>query len=213
MSLKNSVHYNYLLIGKKHIPMTILNETIFFEIKKMLLPILEKTNIAKVRINVIQYADKKQGRLSWKDEKLLPVINEYKNESGDFSFSHLSAEFPSIDSAYKNGTTSEVFIVFENDKYLGKINSEGECGFFLSLREDIFESLGKDKVLETVKSISSLFDECKILYHKRTWWYSFDIKEQLDNESEEEALQDVSPYRALDNLTKKLYSNWVEIKL
>jgi hypothetical protein len=56
---------------------------------------------------------------------------------------HITAEFPSIDAAYKRGDSVEVYLDIENDSPYGRRKSDGECGLFLSLREDVFMAAGE----------------------------------------------------------------------
>lgn len=207
------MHYNYMIVGKKHSDLTLLHDKVFPLIFKKTEPILEHTNIKKCRVSALQNGGSiKLGRLKWSLESLIPVCENYKNYE-KFYFTTLYAEFPSIDVSYKNNESTEVYIQAENDSFWGNIKSEGDCGIFISIREDIYDKIGKEKAESVIKDLQSLFDEYKTIYHKRTWWYSHSIKEQFDNESEEQALQDVAPYRYTDKLTSKLYKNWKEIKL
>ena len=207
MSL-GSIHYNYLFIGKKHIDLTLLNDSIFPQIIEAINPLLAFTNVKKCKIAADQYVNQskiKLGRPRWDMESLMPICQNYKQypDSGSFHFGFLSAEFPSIESAYKRQDTVDIYLYIENDLFWGKLKSDGDCGLFLSLREDIFELAGEALIRQVLQNIYKIFDSGKVLFHKRVWWSK--------SKKEESALQDVMPFRAVDKLYKSNYEKWSEL--
>lgn len=201
-------HNNYLFVGKKHCDFTLLNKDVFPLIMDAVNPLLSFTNIKKCRITAHQIANTKTvkfGRPRWSKEGLMPIIQNYEQytEEDDFHFLHLVAEFPSVVSAYNRKETVDIYIYLENDLFWGKAKSDGDCGLFLSLRNDIYENTGENLVMQVLKQLSKLFDEVKILTCQRTWWSK--------SKNEESALQDVCAWRVHNKQYSKNYSNWKEI--
>ncbi len=208
MSLSR-LHYNYLFIGKKYCDLTVLNDNVFPILMDAVNPLLAYTNIKKGRIACDQWVnceEIKLGRPRWSKESLLPICQNFRQypDNDTFRFGSITAEFPSIDSAYKRKETVDIYFYFENDLIHHKVKAGGDCGFFISLREDIFEAAGEALVMQVLKNIYSLFDSAKVLFHKRTWW---------SNSKNESALHDVAPWRAIDEDLSSRYRNWVEIAL
>lgn len=205
-----TLHYNYLFIGKKYCDLTLLNEKVFPLIMNAITPLLDHTDIKKCRILPNQYVNNKEiklGGLPWNKEKLSEICSNYKQyqNNGSFNFGFLSAEFPSIEVAYKNNKTADIYLYFENDLFWGKVKSDGDCGLFISLREDIFQAAGETKVMQVIKNIHEIFDNAYVLFSKRSWW--------SDTENEESALQDVAAWRAIDKLYAKYYESWIKLDL
>ncbi len=209
MSL-GALHYNYLFIGKKFCDLTVLNDNVFPLIVDAVSPLLAYTNIKKCRISTCQSVNQKEiklGRRRWDNESLLPICQNYKQypENESFHFGYLTAEFPSIESAYKQKETVDIYLHLENDLVWGKVKSDGDCGLFISLREDIFEAASETLVIQVLKNLYEIFDNAKVLFYKRSWW--------SNSGNEESALQDVAAWRAIELLYAKNYSKWTEIDL
>ncbi|MEC0090796.1 hypothetical protein [Paenibacillus macquariensis] len=205
-----SLHYNYLFIGKKFCDLTVLNDNVLPLIVDAVSPLLAYTNIKKCRISTYQNVNQKEiklGRPRWDNESLLPICQNYKQypENESFHFHCLSAEFPSIKSAYKLNETVDIYLYFENDLFWGKVKSDGDCGLFISLREDIFEAASETLVIQVLKILYEIFDNAKVLFYKRRWW--------SNSKNEESALQDVAAWRAIGLLTAENYNKWTEIDL
>jgi hypothetical protein len=129
------MHYNYLFVGNKRCDLTLLNAAVYPEIMDVVAPVLRYTNIRKGKISTIQYANRKQvkaGRLRWDLGSLSPVLQHCEEYDDSFRFIHITAEFPSIDAAYKRGDSVEVYLDVENDSPYGRRKSEGACCLFLS---------------------------------------------------------------------------------
>ncbi len=206
----DALHYNYLFVGKKCCDLTLLNDKVFLLIMDEVNPLLNYTNRKKCRISVCQYANQKEvkcGRPKWTKESLLPICQNINLYAGNdsFYFNFLSAEFPSIKSAYKQKNTVDIYLYLENDLCWGKVKSEGDCGLFISLREDIFEAAGEMLVMQVLENIYQIFDSAKVFFCKRSWW--------SNSSKEESALQDVAAWRIVDKLYKSNYGNWFEIAL
>lgn len=204
------LHYNYLFIGKKYCDLTLLNEKVFPLIMNALTPLLAHTDTKKCRILPNQYVNHKEiklGRLPWNKEKLSEICSNYKQyqNNGSFNFGFLSAEFPSIKVAYKNNKTVDIYLYFENDLFWGKVKSDGDCGLFISLREDIFQAAGDITITQVIKNIHEIFDDAYVLFSKRSWWNN--------SRYEESALQDVAAWRAIDKLYAKYYESWTKLDL
>jgi len=202
-------HYNYLYIGKKRCDLTLLNENVFPLVMDALNPLLAHTDIKKCRVTVNQYAGNKSvnfGKQKWDKISLQPVFQNYNNhaENGNFHFLFLKAEFPSIKSAYKQQESVDIYLSVENDLFIGRARSDGDCGLFLSLREDIYGNAGEELVAQTLNDIYKIFDEAKVLFHKRKWW---------GGSKTESALHEVAAYRAVHNLYSANYSQWAEINM
>lgn len=209
MSL-GALHYNYLFVGKKYCELTLLNDDVFLLIMDAISPLLTYTNIKKGRILSEQHVNQskiKLGKPRWEKEAILQICKNYKQylDNDSFHFGFLTAEFPSIESAYKQKETVDIYLHVENDLYWGKIKSDGDCGLFISLREDIFQAAGETLVMQVLRNIYEIFDEAKILFYKRSWW--------SNSENEESAMQDVAPWRFIDKLCTKKYSKWSELDL
>lgn len=217
-------HYNYLFIGEKHCELTLLNEQMFLQIVEILRPLLAYIDTKKCKIGTYQHLNGQQvkfGRLRWASESLVLFFESHKNiKDNDKLYSNFfTAEFPSIDAAYKRAESVEIYIHIENDSFYGRAKSDGDCGLFLSIREDIYDRAGEMVVKQTIRELYMLFDKCKVLFHKRTWW-CYDNVEKIGNatvsvqaKNEEGALQDVAPYRAIDKLYSKYYKYWTEYTL
>jgi hypothetical protein len=214
------MHYNYLFMGNKRCDLTLLNAAVYPKIMDTVAPVLRRTDVKKGKISIIQYANRKQvkaGRPRWDRGSLSPVLQNCEQYDDSFHFTHITAEFPSIAAAYKRGDSVEVYLDVENDSPYGRRKSVGGCGLFLSLREDVFTTVGETVVTDVLRSLYSLFDEMKLLFRKRRWWaYAEDvvvdggvIHAPLKNE--ESALQDISAARYRDKLYAKNYTNWVEM--
>lgn len=206
--IKN-VHYNYIIIGNNDKPYTLLNEENLKFIYQAFSSLAAYTDIRKAKISTIQYArdpekiDRKSrvkiGRVKWIESDLAALFSKYKAyPQDDFNSLYLSVEFPSVESAYKKQTTSEIMLNIENDNCWGKMISNGECGLLLSVREDIFDKMGEKIVLEFLKNITSLLNEYTIIFKKRRF---FDV----DNT---ESMMDASASRYRDPLYKKKYRDW-----
>lgn len=140
---------------------------------EILNPLLSYTNIKNAKISAIQIGNRKYlkfGRPRWETDSLKPILESHHSFKENFSFTCLQAEFPSIVSAYKKDETVDIYLSAENDDCWGKIVSDGTCGLFLSLREDIYEKAGEALVTDVLCKIRALFDEVKVLFRKRTWW-------------------------------------------
>jgi hypothetical protein len=221
MSLE-SQHFCYLFIGKKAGDLTLLNELAFLQIVEIMRPLLALTDIRKGKINVSQYAERKRvkfARLRWTDEGFASVCQSVRLGHGEesFRYNRFSVEFPSLDSAYKRQETPEITLKIENDTIYGRVISEGDCGLFLSMREDVYEKAGQELMQRVLREIRALFDECRLLFRKRPWWMYESSQKNMGStvsvsaKDEEGALQDVMPCRAIDKLYMKKYVNWTEL--
>jgi len=205
MSLER-IHYNYLIIGKKYVDLTLFDNQIFSQLLDIVHPLSAFTDIKKCKVSTLQYADKKKvklGRLRWNNESFALLnqnVQQYR-DNDSFHFLCTIAEFPSVDSAYKRQETVDIYLMIENDMPFGRVKSGGDCGIFLSLREDIYENAGDVFVSQTMQQLCNLFDNHKVLFQKRKWWTNHG----------ESGLQDVAAYRAVDKLTSGLYENWTEL--
>jgi len=207
MSLEQ-IHYNYLIIGKKHGDLTLFDNQIFSQLLDIMDPLLVFTDTKKCKVSALQYANRKKvklGRLRWNNESfaLLNQNVQQYHDNDSFYFLHTIAEFPSIDSAYKQHKTVDIYLKVENDSFQGRVKSDGDCGIFLSLRNDVFEKAGDALMAQTIQQLCKLFDSYKVLFQKRKWWATHG----------ESGLQDVAAYRAADKLTAGLYANWAELTI
>ena len=209
MSL-DALYYNYIFVGKKYCDLTLLNDSVFPLILNAVSPVLAYTNIKKCRVSSEQYVNQRKiklGRMHWNKKTLLPICQNYKKYPGNnsFHFGFLKAEFPSIEAAYKKKETVDIYLQIENDLPLGRVNSDGDCGVLVSLREDIIEADSGALVIQALKYLYEIFNNVKALFCKRSWWSA--------SKDEERAMRDVAAYRAIDKLSAQHYSDWIEIDL
>ncbi len=136
----------------------------FLKFAELIQPIVDLSEPKKNRVHTEMYlrdsetnkATKlKLGTLKWNDTsftKIFDTIDSYNGEQ--ISMLPIKAEFPSIISAYKASDCPKLLIDFIN------------CGASVSIREDIFEKLGKEHVERIIKDIATLFTDTEILYRK-----------------------------------------------
>lgn len=209
----DNIHYNYIIIGIDDKPYTLLNEENVKYIYEAFLPLVAFTDIKKARISTVQYAREsgspnksrvKIGKRKWILSDLEYIFSRYKTyPPDDFNSLYLSTQFPSVESAYKKKTTSEILLNIENDGCWGKMHSEGECGLLLSIREDIFDKMGEELVMDFLRKITSLLKESIVIFKKRGFFGGNNV----------ESMMDASASRYRDPLYKKKYKDWEVLDL
>ena len=110
----------------------------------------------------------KLGRLTWKNEVLHKLVDNYNAcpEKGNFTFSHFSGYFPNLTTCVKANVTPQVTLMI-NDSYTDK--DFFGSGLFISFREDYYDELGEQVILNTLENISQLLKSILRLKVKRAY--------------------------------------------
>ena len=212
-------HFNWLFVGKRHCALTLLNEAVFPVLLGELSPLLA-TDVGKAKVSVRQ-SPAWRGRVRWSVESLTPALTAHRlaPDPARFGFFGVTAEFPSLAVAWKRQESVQAYVSVENDGFHGRVASDGQCGLFVSLREDVHAAVGEAVATQALRRIAGLFDEVRVLFRRRPWWVYADV-EKLPGATigvgpgdDETALQDVAAWRATDKLYSKYYTHWTPLEL
>ena len=137
----------------------------------------------------------KHGRLSWRDETLQKLADNYHRSTrpDTFHFDFFSAEFPSPAACAKQNTTPALTL-----KLTG-IYGCSHSGLLLSFRQDYFDELGETVVHELLNRLSALL-QAGLRLRKQTQ-YAYPYKESL-SDVWQDCIMDLFPTHAAE-LTKK----------
>jgi hypothetical protein len=203
----NELHCNYLITGKNNDEFTLLNEETIKKIHHAFEPLCKHVDAKKSRISAGQKAvgikgHLKIGRLKWSLSDLEKLCTTYMSyPDHEFLFTNMGAEFPSVVSAYKQGTTTQIKLLIENDGYRGRKNGSRECGIVLSVRHDVFDRIGEATVRAFLHQISAMIEDSTTIFSKRVFFADCGI----------ESMMDAAPYRFWDKLTHEYYKDWETI--
>lgn len=205
--MEKGIHYCYLISGKSDDKFTLLNEENIKKIYHAFEPISKFIEVKKAKISAIQIAIGikgyvKIGRPKWNLDDLEKICTNYKSyPDNDFSFTTFDVEFPSVVSAYKNGTTTQLKLDINNDMFYGKDYGSKNCGIVLSVREDIFEQTGEAVIHEFLKQICAMLEDSIVLFIKRDFF------------GKGVSMMDASSWRYQDKMYNKEYKDWQQIEL
>ena len=137
----------------------------------------------------------KHGRLSWRDETLQKLADNYHRSTrpDTFHFDFFSAEFPSPAACAKQNTTPALTL-----KLTG-IYGFSHSGLLLSFRQDYFDELGETVVHELLNRLSALL-QAGLRLRKQTQ-YAYLYKDSL-SDVWQDCIMDLFPTDAA-GLTKK----------
>ena len=137
----------------------------------------------------------KHGRLSWHDETLQKLADNYHRSTrpDTFHFDFFSAEFPSPAACAKQNTTPALTL-----KLTG-IYGCSHSGLLLSFRQDHFDELGETAVNASLNRLTALLQTTQRLKKQRQ--YAYPCKEGLSG-AWQDCIMDLFPSHAAE-LTKK----------
>lgn len=110
----------------------------------------------------------KLGRLTWKDEVLHKLVDNYNDciEKDKFSFTFFSGYFPNLTTCVKANVTPQVTLII-NDTYSDR--KFFGSGLFISFREDYYNEIGEQEIFKTIDNISQLLKSVIRLKIKREY--------------------------------------------
>jgi hypothetical protein len=154
----NTKHQNFIILSKLSMVDYLSKENVWTELILVLtpfiIPIKGVYNITAEQF-VKGKGSLKIGRLTWKNEVLHKLIDNYNScsEKDKFSFSHFAGYFPNLTTCVKANVTPQVTLII-NDTYSDR--KFFGSGFFISFREDYYYEIGEQDILKGIENISKL---------------------------------------------------------
>lgn len=151
------------------------------------------------RITALQYYQQKKvklGRLTWQADVLQKLADNYQqcDHPDAFYFGYLSAFFPNLTSCVKQNITPKLTLT------LRQPYQKPYSGLLISLRDDYFDELGSDFVLDTLDDLSQLLNTSFRVRHARPYASPSDIMPTAWQNS----IQDLFP----DDVAKCINGKW-----
>lgn len=188
----NTEHQNFIILSKLSLVDYLAIENLWTELTNYLTPIIRPIKGIH-NITAGQYIKDngllKHGRLTWKTESLQKLVDNYNNceQKEKFTFSYLSSYFPNLTSCAKANVTPQVTLTLNDNSADRKFYGSG---FFISFRNDYFNEVGEQKILNIIEAVSKLLKSVLRLRLKRAYAKPFLTGSWTDS------LQDLFPTTA-----------------
>jgi hypothetical protein len=168
----NTTHQNFIILSKLSMVDYLGGKNTWTKLIKLLTPVMAPIKGVH-NITAEQYVrgegPVKVGRLTWKNEVLHTLVDNYEvcASKDQFVFDFFCGYFPSLTSCMKANVTPLVTLNINdaNDddrKFFGS-------GFFISFRQDYYDKLGEKQILSIIEDISALLKSVLRLKVKRSY--------------------------------------------